>query len=235
MALSPITAYYKLEDTSDASGNGNTLTNTGTVAFSTPGKILNGAQYVGSGTKRLSVANANGYDSSRGNTWNFWVFVPSFSGTGNQWYFDTETTAGTANTRVVVYNSSAAIITVQFGDFTKVVNSSSLSTSTWYMLTVVMGGTGANQCEFFVNTVSQGTVTMGSSGANRNMFSIGNAADSLGVEANASIDEFSAFPQTLTGADISYLYNAGSPGTAQQYPFSSGSVVQPNNLLTMGC
>jgi hypothetical protein len=35
-----LVAYYDLENTTDASGNGNTLTNTGSVAFSAAKKIV---------------------------------------------------------------------------------------------------------------------------------------------------------------------------------------------------
>jgi hypothetical protein len=43
--------------------------------------------------------------------------------------------------------------------------------------------------------------------------------EGLGRYFNGLIDETLLFDVTLTAAQALYLYNAGAPGTAQQYPF----------------
>lgn len=215
MALADnIKAAYNLSDTTDATGNGNTLTNTGSVAFSTPAKIGNAAQFTASNSKRLGVTNSLGYDTTRGNTWNLWVYVNAF---GTKYWMDTETTTGTANTRIILYDGGADSKFHAFFGGNEVLTPA-LSTATWYMLTITMSGTGAGQCEFFLNASSLGTATMGSNGGNRNAFCIGNAQDTLTVEANGSIDIVDKWDRTLTGAEITQLYNSGA---GLEYPFSS--------------
>lgn len=213
MALTDnLVAYYKLENTNDELATYN-LTNTGSVAFSTPGKIDNAAQFTGSNSKRLSTGSSMGLSTAGTFTFNFWVYIASF---GSDYIMDFETTT-TANRRFIIYQNSASSCEALFSY--NAIGSGTLSTSTWYMFTMRYSGTGTNQCEFFVDAVSKGTVTTGTSaGGSRNNFSLGNSMDSLGSEMNGAIDEVGVWSRALTNAEITELYNAGA-GLA--YPFSS--------------
>lgn len=72
---------YHLEDVNDSSGSGNTLTNTGTVTF-TSGKFNNGANFGTSNTtKNLSVATNMGIDGTA-ITMMGWINLSSLPGTG---------------------------------------------------------------------------------------------------------------------------------------------------------
>lgn len=214
-----IQAYYPMSSTADSTGNGNTLTNTGSVAFSTPAIITNAAQFTNSDTKRLSVSGSNGFNATGGNTWNFWVYINSNT---SGYYLDLETTTG-ANRRIIVYNpTSTSRIDVLFG--LNNVSSASLSTATWYMLTVRTCGTGANQATYFINgaLVGTSTLTTGLTGSN-NFFSIGNQATLLSAEVDAAIDEFGKWNRCLSDAEVTSLYNGGTPGADQQYPFGAAA------------
>lgn len=72
-------------------------------------------------------------------------------------------------------------------------------------------------------------------------FCIGNRNFSTGEGWDGIIDEVAYFEVALTTDNITYLYNSGAPGTAQQYPFSSGGSylissingVDPANISTI--
>lgn len=49
---------------------------------------------------------------------------------------------------------------------------------------------------------------------------------------NAAIDEFSFFNKALNITEVQYLYNGGSPGSEQQYPFGPAPAVPNNTILT---
>lgn len=209
-----IVAYWKLENTNDELGAYN-LTNTGTVTFTTPGKINNAAQFTATNSQRLSTGSSMGLSTSGAFTFNFWVYISSF---GSDYIMDFETTTA-ANRRFIIYQNSSSSCEALFSY--NAIGSGTLSTNTWYMFTMRYSGTGTNQCEFFVDAVSKGTVTIGTgTGGSRNNFALGNAMDSLGSQMSGSIDECGVWSRALTNGEITSLYASGSPGSGQQYPFS---------------
>lgn len=223
MALTDnLVAYYKLSNTNDELATYN-LTNTGSVSFSTPAIIGNAAQFTGSNSKRLSTGSSMGLSTGGAFTFNFWVYISSF---GGDYVFDFETTT-TANRRFIIYQNTSTSCEALFS-YTAI-GSGTLSTNTWYMFTLRYSGSGANQCEFFVNAVSKGTATVGSSaGGSRNNMSLGNAMDSLAAEMSGSFDETGVWSRALTGTEITQLYNSGAGLT---YPFTTTAAF---NALSLG-
>lgn len=68
---SGLRAFYRLSDLTDASGNGNTLTNTGGVTFGS-GKIGNAAEFNGNSAKYLSTTNSLGQNTATGFAMSCW-------------------------------------------------------------------------------------------------------------------------------------------------------------------
>ena len=71
LPVNGLQAFYKLDDVTDASGNGNTLTNNGGVTFSA-GKIGNAADFDGNGSKYLSSASNLGQITGSGFSFSIW-------------------------------------------------------------------------------------------------------------------------------------------------------------------
>jgi len=99
-------------------------------------------------------------------------------------------------------------------------STSTFSAATWYHVVVTREqGVGV---KFYVNGALDSTST-----------DVTNAISSVedttwGSQAgtkffDGKMDEMSVFDVTLTANEVAYLYNAGSPGSVQQYPFSGAT------------
>ena len=79
ISLNGLQAFYKLSDLTDSSGNSNTLTNTGSVSFSS-GKIGNAAVFDGGNSQNLTTpVNGGGY--TNGTSVSFWMRKTGNKGT----------------------------------------------------------------------------------------------------------------------------------------------------------
>lgn len=209
-----VVAFYNLDESSgnatDATGNGNTLTNTGTVTYEA-GKINNGARNDG-GSRRLS-ANINGLTSASNNTWAFWYKPVANTG------YIVDHWPTTNNIRCIIYDDGNGIRMFANGNE---VDGGAMSTGTFYHVIVTKTGT---TWELFVNNVSQGTTTTGGlSYTNNSNFSLLNPADGFGASANAVIDMVGFWNEALDSTDRSTLYNAGA---GVQWPFGGGATLTP--------
>lgn len=215
--LDNIVAAWSLDESSgnaaDASGNGNTLTNNGTVTYST-GKINNGAVFDNTSGKNLDFAGNLGFAGGGTRTWMVWVNVSSFA-TGAYILDNTTTTAGTgsANRRFILYSDTDTKIHM-FANGNEVLTGT-LSTSTWYHCVVTQNGT---TWELFLNGTSQGTTSIGALSYADNSFVIGESYAG-GGSGRSTNDIVTIWDRVLSGAEITDLYNSG---TGRQYPFSSG-------------
>jgi hypothetical protein len=203
-------AYYDLENTTDASGNGNTLTNTGSVAFSAA-KIDNGAVFDGS-NKRLGVTSNNlSFDYNGDYTWAWWININVHTGYG----WDHWTTTG-AGRRPIFARGSGSVWDMYCGGFSGVnIISTTLSTSTWYFFVLVK--TGSNW-ELFRDNTSIGTATSGSASYSGNQFAIGAAADSFGGNGNNTIDGFGLWNKAMDSTERSQLWNSGNGLRYSDFP-----------------
>lgn len=224
--LDNIKAAWSLDESSgdatDASGNGFTLTNNGTVTYST-GKINNGAVFNNTTGKNLDYNGNLGFNGSTGTrTWMAWVNVSSFSATG--YILDNTTTTG-ADRRFILYSDSDSKIHMYAG--TNEVLTPALSTSTWYYIVVTQNGT---TWELFLNGSSQGTTTMGTATFGDNSFRIGESYAGGGAGKSTN-DIVTIWDRVLTGTEITNLYNGGS---GIQYPFSAGGSTFSPRLSLLG-
>lgn len=140
-------AYWKLESTSDSSGNSKTLTNNNSVAFS-QGRFVNAADFgSANSTKYLDIADNLGLGTYNADVWTVsqWLNLTTApTGTQQQCIFGVnnntkaqlnctyDANSGTPRFSMTIYNGiTAASVTVN----------NTLSTGIWYHIVLVKNGT----------------------------------------------------------------------------------------------
>ena len=222
-------AYYKLEDLTDSSGNGNTLTNSG--ATSTTGIINKGYSFVTNdyltAGDKLSFANA-GVDTAF--SISLWVNVATWNQTGT---LISRYSALGREYMVLIYNN--LIYFALYQGNTYIGRSGSVSaqpTGEFVNIIVTYDGSETNAgCEIWIDN-SQVDTTNVTSGNYTGMYDV---AGSMQIGRRPSelylagtIDEIGFFDIELTADNKTFLYQGGSPGSAQQYPFTSGWSIKVN-------
>lgn len=203
-----IKAYYKLDEASgnasDSSGNGYTLTNTGSVAY-TAGKINNGASFTGTNSVYLSTANAVGFVT--GGYRSISLSVKFSSTTGGYVYANATTTGNIYN---ILYIASGTL--KMFANGNEVSSLSTLSTGVFYNVVMTQNGT---TWSLYIDGVLQGSVVQGTLSYAFNMLRLG--ADNSGTSPSTCIvDEVNIYDLVVTHNVIQELHNNGK---ATQLPF----------------
>jgi hypothetical protein len=226
--------YWKKEDLTDSSGNGHTLVNNG--ATSTTGILDNG--YNLNGNDWMNYNNNNLWDVIKNDTqgsFNIWIktstdsntyfFMPtkystnahsgfalmtSWGGTGLLPAFEFNTTFTAGTTRLY------ATTRVDDGNWHMVTWWSNGSTNKVYIDGIDEGSlnilTGSNTGKWWSSITAYTPTEINLGGLIR---TAGNA-----LFYNGDVDEASLWNVALTQDEITYLYNGGTPTSAQQYPFS---------------
>lgn len=200
-------AYYKLEDLTDATGRTGSLTNNGATSGAT-GIIDNAYDFDGGTDYMIRSYTLNSAE---------WTLVGWFKadtfGTGGDpetYVFGTANTA-TARARFAVDPSGNIICAVGDGGVT---TSQTLSTGVWYL--VALGFDGSNGfCRINDGTFWNTSRTFSS--PNPNVY-IGEYGTGI-RQFDGVIDEVSFWNKSLSVSEIQFLYNSGSPGIDQQYPY----------------
>lgn len=223
--LTNIKGYWKLDETtgdaSDATGNGNTLTNTNVVLYAA-GKINNGAVFNGT-TNFLILTNGSslvqgGPMSIAG--WASFTTVGSVFGFRNDSNCDFYFNPFSSTQAEVRYRNSAGTAFTFTGTSTYDTTLRHYAitwdgtTATLYVNGSSVGSVGGGGNTFFTNTAISFTI-----GKNE-----GSGAFYAGIG-----DEMGLWAQCLSSADVSSLYNAG---TGIQYPFGAGTTA--TYLPTLG-
>ncbi len=221
MALTDdIVAYWKLDESSgnasDATGNGHTLTNTGTAAYN-PGLINNGIDLGNNNsTKYLSNGSNLGYG---GGVWSMSGWVKAYSTQHQQisrvlWISD----VSTFDVMDIYYDSTNQFIWGErlrsnvVGD--GISYSLNLPTSTYTHVALTYDGTTVN---FYVNGTSVGTTASSGNGISGISSGAAIGADNTGANLiSGIIDEVGMWSRALSSSEISALYNGG---VGLQYPF----------------
>ncbi len=225
MALNTnLQAAYNLSNTTDDSGNGNTLTNTGTVTFGA-GLIGNCAQMgTPNSTKYLSINSNLGLALSGDWTVSYWVRNTSaatiFGVMEIVWGGGTKYLTAMydgANTRIFALAQGTSLASAQ-----------AASANTWYNIMIVNSGTTAT---FYWNNTSKGTIsTASTTTALTQRFEVGHCTVGLGpFFSPGDIDIAQVWTQALDATDRAAIYNAGA---GQEYPFPSATV--PSRLALLG-
>jgi hypothetical protein len=219
---------WEMEDLTDSTGNGHTITNSGATSGST-GIIGNCYDFDGT-NDYMTIADATAFDQTTKWSMSTWVKTDVngvYQGIIGKWNY-VGGGSGSGSWALQIYNVDD---TLQFfitdsiettGNQAR--SDSGLSTGTWYHVCIAYDGDGvgnAGRVQMYLNGVLQttyvGTIpaTMYNSTAG---ISVGRF-EGLGRYFNGLIDETLLFDVTLTADQALYLYNAGAPGSEQQYPF----------------
>jgi hypothetical protein len=185
---SGLQAFYRLSDTSDSSGNGNTLTNNGGVTFSS-GKIGNAAVF----------DDSNWLESP--------ASIPFESNATVSVWFKPTVLNNTYGTIVGFYPglniAASASNTITVDDFTQpFISGPLLSENTWYHVVVKVA---SGVCYLYLNNsliASENSILLTGSS-----FRIGGE---IGDNFNGSIDAVGIWDRALTTGEISDLYNTGA-------------------------
>ena len=109
------------------------------------------------------------------------------------------------------------------GDYTTI-SSNTISNNKYYHL--VMTFSGGTATRIYVDGVLDGENT---ANVPNSIFSPNELVQINGRQTrdyvNGNIDEVAIFDRALTSDEVSFLYAEGSPGEAQQYPFSDGGII----------
>ena len=228
---SGLEAFYKLDDTSDSSGNGNTLTNNGDVGFSS-GKIGNAAVFDGSNWMSSPVDQTGITNYALA----CWVKVDSLSGpqflinglTGNAWQ----------NGGIVLDLGDGYPITyANFGGDGNgygLTSQTQLVADTWYHL---VGVRINGQLRIYINgsldCVSDTIYNTPIPGGNP--ISLGQNADGTYGPLVGSIDAVGIWSRALNSTEIAALYNSGNG--LEEFggsPVTSSSVIIQGNTKFYG-
>lgn len=225
-----INAYYKLDESSgnasDSTPNANTLTNTGTVTY-VAAVINNGSETNGSSqyfvrgdtvslsiTGDMSVCAWVNFDSVASNQ----TFLSKWTYTGNQrsYSFGFNATNG-ITLSLSSAGSGESVANLGLATFTP-------STETWYHICYVYTA-ASHAVQFYVNGSASGSsqdITVTSifdSTASLSMSSSYDNTDGAYSYFGGKMDEVGIWARTLSGGEVSQLYNAGA---GLQYPFTGG-------------
>jgi len=212
-------AYYKFENNADdATPNGNDGTNNG-ATYDASGKV--GGCYDFDGSNDY-VSTGYRLSSSR---WSVSVwFKKDGTPTAVESIFSDYDADGHYDGLFIRINTSNQIIVYTGGtdENWHIYTSDVISDLTWYHITVtydrsvrkiyINGVLKETTADFTFRPEATATINIGTDHRNTptEYFS-------------GLIDEVSIFDVALTADNVEYLYNSGSPGIAQQYPFSGGS------------
>jgi len=222
-----LVAYYKLDESSgnatDATGNGNTLTNTGTTPY-TAAKINNGADFNRTNNRRLGISSNLSFSWSGDYSWSFWVNMNSF--VNSEYLLDHVTTTGSSR-RAIFYTNADAKFRI-FASGNEAISSATYSTGTWYHIVGVKSG---SDWTLYVNNTSVATTTSSTVSYTANALSLGCAYDGFGANANATIDEVGFWNKALSADERTLLYNSGNGLSYDD--FGGGSTI-PSRLMMLG-
>lgn len=208
-------SYWKLEEPSgtlavDTVG-ANNGTYTGNVPNAVAGIINNGQSFDGT-TDYVALLND-----------------ADFQGTTNTMVAWVKTSDAGSSYRNVFCKGSAWTITINNGVFgtydwagsgfkSSTVN---IEDNAWHQLVFVRQVGVAGGSSLWVDGINKANFTY-SSNTQTKAVAIGSSSDPMGNEAFIGIiDEVSIFNKALNGTEINFLYNTGSPGSEQQYPYTA--------------
>lgn len=202
--MSGLLAYWELEDLTDSSGNGKTLTKTGTVNAAT-GKIDNGHSATWSSSNYLSNTSVFGSNLGTGNvTLAAWMLQ---NGQSNQ-YNPTIVTVGTLN-RVYLTTTTTngyAGFYGYDGATLYATSTTQVSNNAWHHIVGVRNGTSV---KIYVDGAEVGSTTGTAVNVNATAVYLGTRVDANDSLGSATLDEVGVWNRALTAAEITDLYNGG--------------------------
>ena len=207
--LTGLLAFYNLSDLTDASGNGNNLTNSGGVTFST-GKIGNAASYFAG--SHLLLENFSGLNGLSSWAATFWVKVSSeIGGFGSHIWIGNPLNEGSIVLALNIdenpTNNLLRASQLSYGGF-------DFTYDQWHFWAV---SCDSGSVSFYKDAQLISTL-QGSAAALSGPLSISVGQDlRWGDQPPGSADAFGIWSRALTSAEVTELYNAG---TGKEHPFA---------------
>ena len=232
-----LVSYWKLDESSgnaaDAHGS-NTLTNNNTTAY-VAAKLNNGADFEAASSNFFSIADASqsGLDFSTALSVSMWFKFESFGASYDPLMNKTDN-----NQESWIFTYRNGTNTLRFdpdqsgnGTTTEALSVSwTPSTATWYHIVMAWDGSDKT-ARFYVNGSQQGTDQVGtvvSSLYNGTApFQIGQNPRDTSVEIDGVMDEVGVWSRRITSAEVTSLYNGGTP-----LPYPLTVVSGPANVKT---
>jgi concanavalin A-like lectin/glucanase superfamily protein len=208
-----LVSYYKLDTDGTDSFGTNTLTNNGSVSFSS-GKISNAADGGSSNTsKSLTTSSTLGIDG--GNfSMNFWVNVTTAPTSGNLVFLSSQGNGASSNVEYDIdYYNNSGTLTVRYirnrgSSGAAVVNdTTALTTGVWYMLTLTYDG---SVLKAYRNGSSVGSTSATSTGSGLGFTGFGILSRGSGAyNFSGMVDEEGIWSKALSQQEITDLYGGG--------------------------
>lgn len=230
-----ILAYWKLDESSgnpaDATGNGYTLTNNGSVPFSSSyGLINNGASFNGSSQNLYSTDAGLAQTSFSISLW------ANFQATSSTYYLASRLAGGsTGNNKQFYIIWSGGTWTVGFwnGSYYQLTYSNTPTTGTWHHYVLTFDAS-TYAFIFYIDgvAVASGTSTFLPADGGTQAFTVGSGVSTASPAAfgswfNGYIDEVGYWSRALSSTEVSTLYNSGA---GLQYPFSTTPAYTPSPI-----
>jgi hypothetical protein len=198
--LTGLLAFYNLSDLTDASGNGNTLTNNGGVTFSS-GKIGNAATFGGSNYLESIPLNMDSNSTASISLWfkntvqqNSWrTFIGRVDGGLN---------LGLTSSNQLFINDWGSMSVVQFDNY-------SFNTN-WDHVAIIVNG---SDLKLYYNGLLNKTVSNGLDNVSAVRIGAGTTAEGL----IGQVDAVGFWSRAITDAEVAELYNAGA---GKEHPFA---------------
>ena len=233
--IDSLRAYWKFDESSgnaaDAHTGGHTLTNNGTIPY-VAAKLNNGADLEATDAADFfEKADHADFDITTNLSISCWINIESAIGAGGYRILaDKFEDTGSQKSYALFLTNNGGTLQVIFtkttdgATRTDMVVNWAFSTATWYHLVSVYDDT-AKTTEFFVDGSSIGTSSaVAASGiySGTATFRVGNGhADFFGSGWwDGIIDEYGIWAKKLTSAEVTSLYNGGTP---MAYPFTEAT------------
>jgi len=231
MALTDnLLAFYKLNDLTDSSGNGNTLTNNGNVTFSS-GKIGNAAEFTADNDKYLTIENNLGQITETGFSVSMWF--KKYTDT-NSYLIDSE--ASSQYGWFLGANAGGSIWFLGGEGSWSIVKQINPDTSwvvdQWHHVVITSNSSG--DLSYYIDGQVQSTSDSGVSWTPAGLRFGSNSFDSA-ANLDGQIDAVGIWNRALTEPEIAALYNSGTglelDGAA---PVPSSAVKFVNGVKLLG-
>jgi len=190
-----VTAYYKMEDATDQTGNYNGTATS--VDFNVAGKFGNAGEFNGSNSL---ITLPSGLNQNNNFCWSFWVNFNSLT--------NYDTTIALQDT----YRNYLDILangTLHFYDGVSLNSpTGTVTTSTWYNVVITKSSSTGRKMYVNGSEVASDSSTANSiSGSGLNMIGAYNSGSSTSLYLDGKIDQVRIFPTALTVDNVTSLYN----------------------------
>jgi len=220
-------AYWTYDNTLlDSSGNGWTLTNNG-ANYTGSGKI-NGAYDFDGATDDMKTSGSLGISSAI--TVSLWVYQDANTGTTNM--IAVEDDGSNSNWQLAITNTNSLYFRIYDGASLPTAAHIQNIKGGWHH--IVGTYDGSNVKLYLDNSLKTTTAHTGSINTNSEPLTIGNRGDGGTRAFDGRIDEISIWSRALNSTEINYLWDSGTPGPDQQYPYADISLefinITANNI-----